>query len=61
MDLITKRMNVNSKDNNAKDKPFSTPKFRDQGKWGKMEKKTQQLSWSSLRGKIKTGWMSLDS
>lgn len=34
LDDITKRMSVNSKENNAKEKCFSIPKFRDKGKWG---------------------------
>lgn len=34
LDDITKRMSVNSKENNAKEKRFSIPKFRDKGKWG---------------------------
>ena len=38
-DEITKRMSVNSKENNAKEKCFSIPKFRDKGKWGGNGKK----------------------
>jgi len=38
-DEITKRMSVNSKENNAKEKCFSIPKFRDKGKWGRNGKK----------------------
>ena len=41
LDEITKRMSVNSKENNAKEKCSSIPKFRDKGKWrgGEMKKK----------------------
>lgn len=53
LDDITKRMSVNSKENNAKEKCFSIPKFRDKGKWGGGG--SAELGWevrSKLDGKL---------